>query len=57
MNISRRGQYVKNIELSEGYHNWSIRVMDNVGNCLKQEYFFTLVIDKAPPVILEVSQP
>lgn len=56
MNASR-GQYFKTIRLSEGYHNWSIRVTDNVDNSLEQTYSFTLVIETNPPTITEVSQP
>lgn len=56
MNISR-GEYVKTVKLSEGYHEWSIRVMDRVGNFLDFNYSFTLSVDTKPPIIYEVSQP
>jgi len=56
MNISR-GEYVKKVNLSEGYHEWSIRVMDRVGNFLDFNYSFTLFVDTKNPIIYEISQP
>ncbi|MDW8033456.1 MAG: DNRLRE domain-containing protein [Nitrososphaerota archaeon] len=55
MNISR-GEYIKTVKLSEGYHNWSIKVTDKVDNLLYSNYSFTLLIDAKPPTILEISQ-
>jgi hypothetical protein len=49
--------YTGNVKLSEGLHNWSIKVVDNVNNNIEQNYSFILVIDVEPPLISDISQP
>jgi len=51
------GKYIKSVSLTEGSHSWSITAIDNVNNSAVENYFFTLIIDTKPPVIMGLSEP